>query len=93
MSYRIEFIEEAADDWRRLDRSARKRLEKAIERLKKDPKDYGKPLGGPLHGLRRIRSGDFRVVYRIHEASKVVEVGVVCHRRDVYAIAHQRRLV
>lgn len=93
MSYKIEFLEEAASDWLGIDRSARKRLEKTIERLKTNPSSYGKPLGAPLHGLRRVRSGDYRIVYRVVESRKTVEIGVVCHRKNVYPIALKRRLV
>lgn len=93
MLYKVEFLEEAAKDWLNLDRSVRKKLEKSIERLKTDPQSYGKPLGGDLHGLRRIRSGDYRIVYLVREAAKTVDVGVVCHRRNVYQFALQRRLV
>ncbi len=93
MAYKIEFLEEAAGDWSGLDRSVRKKLEKAVERLKSSPTEYGKPLGAPLHGLRRLRSGDYRIVYRVNESRKTVEVGIVCHRRDVYRIALKRSLV
>ena len=65
----------------------RKKLSAAMERLKRDPEQYGKQLGQPLHRLRRIRSGDYRVVYRVSNKSKVVEVAVVCHRSRVYEIA------
>jgi mRNA interferase RelE/StbE len=85
-------LEEAAKDWRDLDASVRKRLASAIERLKRDPEQYGKQLGQPLHRLRRIRSGDYRIVYRINKKTKVVEIAVVCHRSRVYEIALRRGL-
>ncbi|MBI2058410.1 MAG: type II toxin-antitoxin system RelE/ParE family toxin [Nitrospirae bacterium] len=91
--YKVEFLEEAAQDWLDLDHSVRKRLFAAIERLRSHPDLYGKPLAQPLHRLRRIRSGDFRIVYRVNEGTKTVEVGVVCHRSQVYQIALRRRLV
>ena len=91
-SFKIEFLEDAAKDWLGLDRSVRKKLSGAIDRLKSHPDQYGKPLGTPLQGLRRIRSGDFRIVYRVLESAKTVEIGVVCHRSRVYDIALKRRL-
>jgi mRNA interferase RelE/StbE len=91
--YKIEFLEKAAKDWLNLDHSVRNKLSAAIERLKLHPDQYGKPLSQPLHRLRRMRSGDYRIVYRINEATKTVEVGVVCHRSQVYQIALQRDLV
>jgi mRNA-degrading endonuclease RelE of RelBE toxin-antitoxin system len=85
-------LEDAANDWRELDASICKRLASAIERLKRDPEQYGKQLGQPLHRLRRIRSGDYRIAYRINKKAKVVEIAVVCHRSKVYEIALKRRL-
>ncbi len=93
LPYKIEFLEEAAEDWLELDRSVRKKLSGAIDRLKSSPDQYGKPLGTPLQGLRRIRSGDFRIVYRVLDSAKTVEIGVVCHRSRVYDVALKRRLV
>jgi addiction module RelE/StbE family toxin len=65
LAYEIEFLDEAATDWRGLDQSVRKKLSGAIERLKSSPQQYGKPLSAPLQGLRRIRTGDYRIVYRV----------------------------
>lgn len=93
MSYKVQFLEEAAKDWLNLDRSVRKQLSGAIDRLKTHPQQYGKPLSRELHGLRRIRSGDYRIVYRVDEPKKTVDIGIICHRRDVYGIALQRRLI
>jgi mRNA interferase RelE/StbE len=85
-------LEEAAKDWRDLDASIRKKLASVVERLKRDPEQYGKQLGRPLHRLRRIRSGDYRIVYRVNKTTKNVEIAVVCHRSRVYEIAAQRGL-
>lgn len=93
MPYKIDFLDEATKDWLDLDYSVRKKLAGAIERLKSKPAEYGDPLGGHLHGLRRIRSGDYRIVYKIVEAMETVEIGVVCHREDVYPLALKRHLI
>lgn len=44
----------------------------------------GKPLVGDLTGLRSARRGDYRVVYEIDDAARIVLVHRVQHRRDVY---------
>jgi mRNA interferase RelE/StbE len=88
--FKIEFLAEAAKDWLDLDSSVRKKLSVAIERLKSAPEEYGKALGQPLHRLRRLRSGDYRIVYRVNKKSKAVEIAIVCHRSKVYGIALQR---
>jgi mRNA interferase RelE/StbE len=49
-----------------------------------NPERVGKPLRQQLTGLHVARRGTFRVVYRILDHDRVVEVIDVGHRRDVY---------
>lgn len=73
----------ALEDLRRLDaRDVRRVLDALGDRLTTSPEMYGKPLGGRLAGLRRVRVGDLRVVYRVF--ADRVEVFIVRHRKDVY---------
>jgi mRNA interferase RelE/StbE len=80
---------EALEDLRRLDtREARKVLDAIGERLAVEPALYGKPLGGSLAGLRRVRVGDLRVVYRILDDT--VELLIVQNRKVVYEALARR---
>ena len=64
-------------------RNIRMRIKRAIEhRLIVDPVNAGVPLKQSLHGHRRLRVGDYRVIYRIDgDMIVVLKIG---HRRDVY---------
>ncbi|HLZ49029.1 MAG TPA: type II toxin-antitoxin system RelE/ParE family toxin [Candidatus Limnocylindria bacterium] len=44
----------------------------------------GKPLTGDLTGLRSLRVGMYRIVYRFDPRSGVVDVVWIRHRREVY---------
>ncbi|WP_231931952.1 type II toxin-antitoxin system RelE family toxin [Micromonospora echinospora] len=44
----------------------------------------GKPLDEPLDGFHSARRGTYRIVYRINEAERVVEIHSIRHRRDAY---------
>lgn len=55
----------------------------AIDQLPANPW-IGKSLKGELSGLRRIRVGDYRVVYEIHEQQVVILVVRIAYRKDVY---------
>ena len=44
----------------------------------------GSPLKGDLRGLRRVRVGDYRVVYEVLDGELVVLVVLVAHRREAY---------
>lgn len=60
-------------------------VRRAIEqRLMIDPIGFGKPLQYSLKGHRRIRVGDYRIVYSIEHSSKEVLVIAIQHRRDIY---------
>lgn len=60
-------------------------IRKAIEeRLTIDPIGFGKPLRYSLKGHRRLRVGDYRVVYRIESDSHIVLIVTIKHRKDVY---------
>jgi len=52
--------------------------------IAENPRRAGKPLVGVLDGLWSARRGDYRVVYEIDDASEVVIIHRVQHRRDVY---------
>ena len=61
----------------------KKRIRFAIEnRLMVDPVKYGEPLRKTLKGYRRLRVGDYRIVYKI-EPENVIILGI-CHRKDIY---------
>ncbi|HSE57021.1 MAG TPA: type II toxin-antitoxin system RelE/ParE family toxin [Candidatus Paceibacterota bacterium] len=67
----------------------RKRIKKAIElKLTTHPELYGVPLHQSLAGYRKLRVGDYRVVFRI--AKKQVLVFIIGHRSMVYEVIEKR---
>ncbi|HEY3357336.1 MAG TPA: type II toxin-antitoxin system RelE/ParE family toxin [Polyangia bacterium] len=85
MSYRVEYLESVVrEDIPRLSKTVRNRIRAAIEdKLTSHPIEFGKPLRYSLRGARRLRVGDWRVIYTIEppDAVLVVKIG---HRREVY---------
>ena len=49
-----------------------------------NPARVGKPLDEPFDGYYSARRGTYRIIYRIDEAKRVVEIHSIRHRRDVY---------
>jgi mRNA interferase RelE/StbE len=49
-----------------------------------NPYRAGKPLNEPLDGYHTARRGTYRIIYRINEAKRVVEIHSIRHRRDAY---------
>jgi mRNA interferase RelE/StbE len=52
------------------------------EKLTTAPDFYGKPLRRSLKGYRKLRVGDYRIVFRIHKR-KVYVLGIM-HRSLIY---------
>ena len=83
-AYGILLSPDALEDLRALDsREVRRVLDAIGTRLATSPEMYGKPMGGRLAGLRRVRVGDLRVVYRVRP--DVVEVLIIQMRKSVYS--------
>ena len=79
----------ADEDLLRIPAAARQRIARAIvSRLTSEPLRFGVPLAGTLKGYRKLRVGDYRVVFDIR-ASDVWVLAVV-HRKDVYQRAGRR---
>jgi mRNA interferase RelE/StbE len=65
------------------------RIKKAIEeRLQVAPYDYGLPLRKSLKRYWKLRVGDYRIVYKIDDAT--IMIFCICHRKNVYKVAEGR---
>ena len=84
MSYRIEVAPSAVRQLRKLDRVAQRRVQGAIELVASEPRPNGakKLIGGD--GEWRVRTGDYRIVYELHDHVLLVLVVAVGQRRDIY---------
>lgn len=49
-----------------------------------NPYRVGKPLDEPFDGYHSARRGTYRIIYRINEPKRVVEIHSIRHRRNVY---------
>ena len=84
MTYRI-VVDELVlkKDFRKIGLEDQRKIIRAIrQRLATRPKDYGEPLRGELKGFWKLRVGQFRVIYEIHEDQVIVSIIMVGFRRD-----------
>ena len=86
MSFSIQIKESAAEELGRVSKQDQKRIVVAIDRLKETP-NLGVLLKGGVRGLRRLRVGDYRVIYEVQNEELVVLVVRIAHRRDAYRTA------
>ena len=73
----------------RLSREWRLRIQESIEtKLTTQPDIFGKPLRRSLAGCRKLRVGDYRIIFIIGKTE--VTVWAIGHRRDIYNIVMKR---
>ena len=84
MTYRVTLAPAARRQIRKLDPPARRRIQAALELLAVEPRpSAGTQLVGGA-GEWRVRVGDYRIVYEIHDHELVVLVLAAVHRREIY---------
>lgn len=84
MAYTVHVRAAAAKEIRALPRPIQRRVGLAIDRLETTPRPAGaKPLAG-FDNLYRLRIGEYRLVYEIHDRQILIVVVRVRHRREVY---------
>lgn len=79
-----------SDDIPRLSSNITARIENSIKnRLMVNPIKYGFYLRGSLRGYRKLRVGDWRIIYRIID--KEIRIIAIGNRKDVYEFANTRK--
>jgi mRNA interferase RelE/StbE len=84
MTYAVSLAPSAVRQLRKFEPQVRRRLQAAIEMLGTDPRPPAarQLVGGA--GEWCVRTGDYRIIYEIHDDQLVVLVLRVGHRREVY---------
>ena len=82
-NYKVEIKRSAAKELEQLPPKERARVVTRIQTLATDPRPPGaEKLSGQER--YRVRQGNYRILYEIHDALVVVIVVKIGHRRDVY---------
>ena len=81
--YEVRLHPVAAREYRRLQGPLRDRIQSVIDSLADDPRPVGVvKLAG--RDDFRVRVGDYRVVYAVDDAERLVIVARIARRREVY---------
>jgi mRNA interferase RelE/StbE len=93
MSWTVIYHRDVQSDLQQVGAAAARRILRAIDsKLTQAPLQFGVALSGNLSAFRKLRIGDYRVVYQATEATVTVFVLAVGPRRDkeVYDTAAAR---
>ncbi|MBT4384361.1 type II toxin-antitoxin system RelE/ParE family toxin [Candidatus Peregrinibacteria bacterium] len=90
MTFVIQYAEEVVkEDIPKLSSDVKKRIRVAIEKkLTTEPEKFGKPLRKSLKGYRKLRVGNYRVIFRIEK--KLIKIFAIGHRSVIYGDAQKR---
>ncbi len=82
--FKIQYQQSVVEkDIRKLPKTIKERIKSAIEtKLMEQPEVYGKPLRRSLKGYRKLRVGDYRIIFRIENDK--VKIFIIQHRSVVY---------
>jgi len=80
---RVRFTYEAAELLSKFHPENKKLIKAAIKELQQDP-NAGGDLQEELSGFKSYKSKRYRIIYKLNEEERVIEIYYVGHRRDVY---------
>lgn len=83
VTYRVEIRPAAMRALRKIDPAHQGRIQAAISLLAHNPRPPGAKALQGRDGLR-VRVGDYRILYTVHDQVLVVVVVTLGHRREVY---------
>jgi len=84
LGYSVVFTRAAERLLAGLDVSVARRIKPRVLALSENPRPSGCIKLQGRGELYRIRVGDYRIVYRIDDGQRLVEITIVANRRDVY---------
>ncbi len=93
MNWRVELARAADRAFDRASKPDRKRLERAVDGLRTNPRPGGKLVKAiqlPHDEFLRLRVGDYRVLYEIFDRDHIVLIHGIVHRRDLEEWLRQR---
>ncbi|MFH1935685.1 MAG: type II toxin-antitoxin system RelE/ParE family toxin [Pseudomonadota bacterium] len=85
MTYKLLYSKTSRDQIRDLHPELKPVIKSRLQKLKENP-FAGKSLEIELSGYQSLRAKRFRVIYRIREKGRAIEIHHVGHRRDIYEL-------
>ncbi len=89
MSFEVKLTRTAQNEVKGLPKKVKRQVANALDALEKDPR-VGSPLRWQLKGYWSYHTGSYRIVYEIDDDKKVVLVGHIKHRKNVYQDMQRR---
>lgn len=83
--WKIRYKESVKKDLKKISKENQSLIKKSIEdKLLVDPIKFGFSLRRNLRGLKKLRVGDYRVIFEVKKEEVIVIVIKIGHRKEVY---------
>ena len=84
--FQVKFDSGAARDLRKLRQKTTGIIPSIVKVINSLPDDLyqGKPLKGDKKGCYSCRVGDYRIIYEIHHAEKIIHIIRIGNRKEIY---------
>ena len=84
MQYSVEFRPAVLKSLKRLPKKDLRRIKKRIDEVAENLPDHVTTKMKGNNSFHKIRSGDYRIIYEIHDDRLVILIVKIGHRKDVY---------
>jgi len=87
MTYKLLFLKEAVEEFKKLDKAIQRIIKEKLELLAQNPqalRNNIKPLKEEYKGLYRLRVGNYRVIYKVDNDQLIILVIRIGHRGNIY---------
>jgi mRNA interferase RelE/StbE len=85
LNYSLLYSETSKRQVRRLHPDIKSHIKNKLEQISENPY-LGKHLERELSGYLSFKSKRYRIIYRIREDEKLIEIHYVGHRKDIYEL-------
>jgi mRNA interferase RelE/StbE len=82
--YKVTFARSARKELQTLPIDVAERVLDKIEALEANARPAGSKKLSGAKDLWRLRVGDYRVIYKIDDKDRIVDIAIIRHRKDVY---------
>lgn len=84
MEFKLKYAKSVKKNLKSIDRQYHSAIKSAIEKLQESPKSKSEKVKDPNLPERKIRVGNYRVLFDINDDDKIVEIQKIAHRKKVY---------
>lgn len=89
VEYRLIYSETSRNQIRKSHPGIKPIIRSKLDSIRREPY-IGKKLERELSAYRSLRTGKFRIIYKLNEDDRTIEIHFVGHRKDIYELFSEK---